>query len=183
MMAFFVRPLTPNETRMFQIFNERYHDDLLVSRRLKIILLSSQRIKSSEIARKLEVTPSTIVHWIKRFNLQGLDCLVSNPVDSFSFIPSSQPLFAHTLTPTESQVIQQLLSHYKERSHTVKRLQCILLSSQCIPVAEVASTLGLSQKTARLWIKQFNLYGMHVLETATDQNWLIRHQGLVIDCE
>lgn len=186
-MAFFVRPLTPHEQKTLRDLAERYANDALFLKRLNIVLLSSQRLKSGEIARKLQITPSTIVHWIKRFNQSGLACFeqsLSRDPDNLPMgVPDAEPLFARTLTSRESENLEQLMQVYKNRAHTVKRLQAILLSSQGVSVSEVVRTLGLSQKTVRLWIKQFNSFGIQRLETFGDKNWLTRQRYMAMESQ
>jgi transposase len=183
-MAFFVRPLTPYEEKIIHDLIEHYQSDVVILKRLKIIQLSHQRMKSGEIARQLHITPSTIVHWIKRFNRAGLACFEQSfsrdPGITPSSLPDSEPLFARTLTSSEIETLRQLIMLYQDRSHTLKRFQAIMLSSEGIHVSEIARTLGLSQKTIRLWIKQFNTHGIYRLETFGDKNWLGRQRVGVV---
>ncbi|MEI6046131.1 MAG: helix-turn-helix domain-containing protein [Chloroflexota bacterium] len=183
-MAFFVRPLTSHEEKIIHDLAEHYQSDAVVLKRLKIILLSNQRMKSGEIARQLQITPSTIVHWIKRFNRAGLGCFeqsFSRGSDtSVSVVPDSEPLFARVLSSSESDALQQLMTLYQGRSHTLKRLQAIILSSQGSSVSEIARTLSLSQKTVRLWIKLFNNHGVYRLETFGDRSWLGKRSSALV---
>jgi transposase len=173
-----------SEQRIINDLAERYQNDALLHKRLTIVLLSSQRMKSGEIARKLQITPSTIVLWIKRFNRLGLACfepsLTRDPAASPTTLPDSEPLFARELTEAEIETLQQLMETYRARTHTLRRFQAILLSSQGMSVSEIVRRLGLSQKTVRFWIKQFNSQGMQRLETFGDKNWLLRQQTLAL---
>ena len=76
-VALFVRPLTSQEEKIVHELLDRYHDDETITKRLNIILLSSQRFKSGEIRRRLDITSPTVVHWIRRFNQLGVDCFES----------------------------------------------------------------------------------------------------------
>jgi transposase len=182
-MAFFVRPLTSHEERLLRELAERYRDDAVILKRLNIILLSHQRMKSGEIARQLQITPSTIVHWIKRFNQFGINCfedsLSREPGSSTTPSPDTEPLYARAMTSVETETLRQFMQLYHNRPHTIKRLQAIELSSEGIPVSEIVRILGLSQKTVRLWIKQFNTFGINRLETYGDKTWLTKQQNLL----
>ncbi len=183
-MAFFARPLSLHEERLLRDLAERYHNDLVILKRLKIILLSHQRMKSGEIARQLEITPSTIVHWIKRFNRLGLSCfeesLSREPTEIAASALEVEPLYARSMTAVETETLRQFMQLYHNRPHTIKRLQAIELSSEGVPVSEIVRILGLSQKTIRLWIKQFNSFGINRLETYGDKTWLIKQQNLLV---
>ena len=181
-MAFFVRPLNQHEERVIRDLLERYHNDTIILKRLNIILLSHQRMKSGEIGRQLQITPSTIVHWIKRFNQLGLNCfehtLARDPIASPAVVPESEPLYVRPLSSIEIEAVQEFIERYRERSQTMRRFQTILLSNEGITVSEIVRTLNLSQKTVHLWIKQFNSYGLSRLETFGDKNWLLRQQKI-----
>ncbi len=93
-MAFFVRPLTQHEERVIRELSESYRNDPAVVKRFQIVLLSHRRMKSGEIARQLQITPSTIVHWIKRFNQLGLSCFeqsLSREPTPFAALPDEAP--------------------------------------------------------------------------------------------
>jgi transposase len=177
-MAFFVRPLTLHEQQVIKNLCEAYQDTPLICRRFQIILLSHQRLKTTEISQQLKVRPDTVLYWVKRFNREGIACfekvISRDPASPLPALPNSEPLFARGLTQSETEQLQQLSLMYKERIRIVKRFQVILLSSQNIQVSEIARHLGLSQKTIRLWIKQFNTEGIYGLETLDDKNWLKR---------
>src|SRR5437868_1475514 len=112
-MAFFVRPLTLHEEKVIRELCERYQDAPLIVKRFQIILLSHQRMKSGEIGRQLELAPTTIVQWIKRFNQIGLACFdplfMRDPQAPLHPSPDPEPLFARMLSPAENETLYQLM--------------------------------------------------------------------------
>lgn len=165
-MAFFVRPLTVYEEKVISSLSEQYKNAPAVFKRLNIILLSHRRIKSGEISRRLQITSSTVVHWIKLFNQSGLTCLehslANDPPPSAQAI--APPLFARNLSELDLEILQQLAARYKERSLLEKRIEAIRLSSQQVALNEIAETLKLSGKTIERWVSQFNDEGVSCLE-------------------
>ena len=185
-MAFFTRPLTLYEEKTIRQMLEQYGSDSPIGKRLEIVWLSHQRVKSGEISRQLGIMQETVRRWIKRFNREGLSCFrdsleeqaveVSDPkiTDLKAEVSSPKILFAHPLSPADLALLKNLMATYRERELTLKRFQAILLSSQLLPVPKVSAEVGLSRAAVRFWIKQFNKSGFENLETALDRNWLAR---------
>ena len=190
-MAFFVRSLTHYEEITIQSLLEQTDTNPVLIKRLRIIWLSHQRVKSGEISRQLEVLPPTVVRWIKRFNQKGLVGLeerleelptraAAEEASEFGDTPhNTDMLYTRPLAPLETATIENLIGVYHERKSTLKRLQAILLSSQSTPISRISIQLGLSRGAVRLWIKQFNREGLESLQTDMDKEWLARQQTLI----
>lgn len=167
-MAFFVRPLTAYEEKVIKNLAAEYRHDPAFVRRLNIILLSGQRLKSGEIALQLQATPSTIVEWIKRFNQLGLSCLeqgLSRPVNTPTYpAQAPEPLYVRKLSSDEIEAIKQLIRQYQHRPRFVRQLQTILLSDQKISVSDIVRNVGGTKKTVISWIQKFNIGGIEYLE-------------------
>ncbi len=71
-MAIFVKLLKPDEEQALQNWSKLYDPNSLAYKRLQALLLSQHRIKTREIARRLDLMPTTVLGWIKRANREGL---------------------------------------------------------------------------------------------------------------
>jgi len=72
-MAFFVRPLTTFELEILGRTIDSISDSPDFLLQCYIILLSSQRLKSGEIARQLKISQNVVLNSIKHFNKTGLE--------------------------------------------------------------------------------------------------------------
>lgn len=201
-MALFVHQLSEYEERILNNLVEKYAGNPAVCKRLQIVLLSNQRLKTSEIAEQLQITGITASHWIKQFNLNRLNCFeptllklysgqranldLDYPRKKFeektaSTAPKDNALFVTTLTFSKMQEIQRLKELYQDNLRVLHHIQAILLSNEGFEIKAIAEVLGFPPQInwrIRVWIEQFNQYGLNSLVTKSDKIWLSQKQKL-----
>ena len=74
----FVRSLRRGERKKLERIAKRARDARLVNRS-RMVLLSSQRKKLSEIGTLLDTAPTTVAIWIRRYEAEGVDGLYDRP--------------------------------------------------------------------------------------------------------
>lgn len=77
-MTLYVRALSDNErARLDRMIVDSKPETL--GARAHIVLLSSQGYKSTEIASLVGRHPASVRKWVRRFNAEGIDCLINAP--------------------------------------------------------------------------------------------------------
>lgn len=74
----YVRPLKRGVRKRLERLAKRARDARLVNR-ARMILLSNQRKKLSEIGTILSTMPETVARWIRRYEAEGIDGLYDRP--------------------------------------------------------------------------------------------------------
>ena len=74
----FVRSLRRGERKKLERIAKRTRDARLVNR-ARMVLLSNQRKKLSEIGTLLDTAPTTVAIWIRRYEAEGIDGLYDRP--------------------------------------------------------------------------------------------------------
>lgn len=72
------------------------------------------------------------------------------------------PTFVRELTPEERVTLQEWIKHPPSQDHYL-RARMILLSADGYAVPEIAKRLGRHESRVRMWIRQFNKYGIEGL--------------------
>ncbi|MBA8827509.1 transposase [Saccharopolyspora lacisalsi] len=94
-------PLTLTDTQLRQLshWSCTAHGDTQLGRRAKIIMLAADGVSNAEIVRRVCVSRQTVVTWIKRFRLLGVDGLIDAPRSGRPRTVDEARVIAWTLEP------------------------------------------------------------------------------------
>jgi transposase/Mn-dependent DtxR family transcriptional regulator len=132
--------------------------DFIRRRKANIILLSSRKVLTSEIAKSVELTPSAVHTIIRSFNKDGMGILEPRHEKG-----------VRELKPEELEAVSKLAKAFDSSRKAklpqndlarLRRAKIIMLSSKKVPAAEIAEAVGMAPITVHARIRSFDEMGM-----------------------
>ncbi len=74
------------------------------------------------------------------------------------------PTFARQPLPEERRTLEEWIKNPPSRDHYI-RARIVLLSAQGIPAPDIARRIGRHESRVRMWIRQFNRFGIEGLQS------------------
>ena len=149
----FVRPLRRGERKKLERIAKRASDARLVNR-ARMVLLSNQRKKLSELGTLLDTAPTAVANWIRRYESEGIDGLYDQPRsgrprkadDAYAERLIDLPFVScfHSLQAVAKAIKAILVLHQIEfsRSHDIGTLLRQLEATGAAPPQDVADELA-----------------------------------------